>query len=249
MFADLGLSPPVAVISDLADLPSAIGGDYEVTVTVGTGILRYYNDTAVSCASLLLTACSGVNTGSMKLRGAMEDVNAALNEIHYLGNLNYEGLTLLTWLVDDKGTSGSGGPLTAVIAAVLHVLPQNDAPLISVPSTAPGGCAPDLENRTCLPVINNFRPREDCVSAVYSGISFSDVDNKGDNYTMWVASRYGTWSSSPLVLVWATTTGGAAFERGDGISDRSMMVHGPLATLNILVQSLQYLSKLECPLT
>jgi hypothetical protein len=235
------------VISDLADLPSATGGDYEVTVSVGTGILRYYNDTFVTCGSLSLTGCSGANTGTVTLRGAMENVNAALNTIHYLGNLNYEGLTLLTWTVDDKGTSGSGGPLTASIVAVLNVLPQNDAPVISVPSTAPGGCLPDLENRTCLPVIDNFRPREDCVSAVYSGISFSDVDNKGDNYTMWVASRYGTWSSSPIVLLWATTTGGAVFERGDGIDDRSMMVHGPLATLNILVQSLQYLSKwIEC---
>jgi cysteine-rich repeat protein len=229
-----------AVISDRADLPGGTGGDYEVVVTVSDGVLRYGllhgNETGPpTCATLGLTACSGYDTPSISLRGPMEDVNAALGTLFYLGDANFEGNDELEFFVNDHGTEGSGGALTATDSSLLIVLPVNDAPTISMASTPQGGCVPDIENRTCLPVIQSFRPREDCLTWMYNTLNLADIDEKGDNFTFFLNAHFGQWTLNPFA-----DYSNIVFERGDGLNDRAMMLHGPLVDIQATVSLMAY---------
>ena len=230
-----------AVISDIADLPGGLGGDYEVLVTVDHGVLRYGlrfgNETMPpSCVGdMNLTACAGYNTASISLRGPMEAVNAALGTLFYLGDANYEGNDQLDFVVNDHGTEGLGGAMLASDSSLLIVKPVNDAPTISMPSTPQSGCTPDVENRTCLPVIDGFRPREDCFTWLYNALNLADIDEKGDRFTIFINTHFGSWTLNPF----ADYTN-IEFERGDGVNDRAMMFHGPLADIQAAVSLMAY---------
>jgi hypothetical protein len=180
-----------AVISDVADLPDGQGGAYEVTVTATSGRLLYgvvYGNESLpsTCASLNLTFCAGWMTNTVVLQGAMQDVNSALKTMFYLGDLDFDATDTIVWEVNDLGSVGSGGAQVASDSAPIKVLPVNDAPVILLDSTYDAGCDPDLDNLTCLPTINLFRPREDCYEDTLLGhsMAFTDVDDKGDNYTV-----------------------------------------------------------------
>jgi len=241
-----------AVISDPQDLPSGIGGRYRVTVSAAHGILTYGlqfgNETGPpSCAAeLSLLACAGWGTHTLTLTGAMEHVNAVLDRtLFYRGDLDYDQTDEVQWSVDDLNTGGTGGPGPGLVAsdtAPVIVRPVNDAPRITLDSIpAGGGCEPDLGNLTCLPEVAYFHPREDCAEETLlgHGVMVLDVDDKGDNYTVRLGSRYGAWSVNAAYRTSVT------FERGTGIDDDAMMFYGRRSDVNNVLSSLRYIGSAD----
>ena len=236
-----------AAISDVKDLPGAASGTYEATVKAMHGTLYYelkHGNESLSVAPSCNVLCNGFNTNTITLKGSMDDVNAALGTIWYLGDQDFDETDSIAYTVDDFG------PLVTRYASdstYVIVTPVNDPPVISMDSSSSSdtGCAEltdaiDHESRTCLPIVNNFHPREDCSIATYPGhgITVADVDDKGGNYTVWMQSKYGAW--------WLNDPGDAgfpdlSFERGDGANDTMIMFHGLLPDVKVALEQVEYL--------
>lgn len=148
-----------ASISDVKDLPYALENDYRVTITALHGTvfygLEHGNESITappSCAGLGLVACTGFGTASVRLRGTMAHINAALGTIWYLGDHNFDRTDTLSYEVDDLfAYNGKASDATAMI-----VTPVNDPPVLTIDSSYSDetGCTdgvdhPNLENRTC----------------------------------------------------------------------------------------------------
>lgn len=88
------------------------------TLTVGHGVL-----TAVEGSGV---AISGNGSGTVVLSGTPDQINAALEGLHYQPDVNYSGSDALTV----STTDGETGPVVASVA--ITVVPVADAPVINV---------------------------------------------------------------------------------------------------------------------
>ncbi|MDX7817490.1 hypothetical protein SJR96_21200, partial [Aeromonas caviae] len=65
----------------------------------------------------------------------LADLNALLSGgVTYQGNTDFHGDDKLTMVTDDRGNTGSGGPLGDTDVLPIEVQPVNDAPVNLLPS-------------------------------------------------------------------------------------------------------------------
>jgi VCBS repeat-containing protein len=107
---------PLAIAGvSVGDVDTASG--LQVNLTVANGVLAV----ATGGGAFI----SGNGTGAVALAGTLDEVNAALAGLSYLGNPNFNGSDILTIVSND----GSGGVDTDTIAITVN--PVNDAAVIS----------------------------------------------------------------------------------------------------------------------
>jgi hypothetical protein len=106
------------VISGISVSDLDIDGTGEVQVTLGVE-----HGTITLGRTDGLTFVSGGNgSRSMAIRGMLADINAALENLVYLGDLNYSGSDRLSILTNDLGNTGLEGPLTDVSTVDITLL-------------------------------------------------------------------------------------------------------------------------------
>jgi hypothetical protein len=129
----------------------AVDGELEVTLTVTNGTL-----TLAQTAGLTFTAGAD-GSASMTFQGLQADINAALDGLSYLGNLNYNGADSLTINTSDLGHEGTGGTLSDNDVVSITVNSINDAPVLDASEASlwlsssgdmAGSAAPGLANWT-----------------------------------------------------------------------------------------------------
>jgi uncharacterized repeat protein (TIGR01451 family) len=109
------------------DVDEATDGTLEVSLAVTKGAL-----TLSGTAGLTIDApATGTADTSITFRGALSDVNTALNGLRYRGNADVNGSDTLSLLVNDLGNTGIGGDLNDPATVAITVTPVNDAPVAS----------------------------------------------------------------------------------------------------------------------
>ncbi|WP_245903529.1 DUF5801 repeats-in-toxin domain-containing protein [Photobacterium indicum] len=114
-------------ISDVDFGEAGTTGSMSVTLNVAHGILSV--DIPVG-SSVVVT---GQGTDTVVITGAMDDINALLNNgVTYEGDNNYSGADELTMTTHDGGNVGSGTDETAISKVPVTVTPKADAPTLSL---------------------------------------------------------------------------------------------------------------------
>lgn len=103
---------------DAANLP------VKVTLTSLQGVLSLATTSG-------LASVVGNGTGTLVFVGPLTAVNAALDGLTFLPNLNFNGPATIDVLIDDQGNTGTGGPKTASGVIDIDVTPVNDPPVVT----------------------------------------------------------------------------------------------------------------------
>ncbi len=145
------------------DVNETAGGMMEVSLAVTEGVL-----TLSRTAGLTIDApATGTADTSITFRGALSDVNSALNGMRYRGNADFNGGDTLSLLVNDLGNTGIGGDLDDPATIAITVTPVNDAPVASNAALSP---AEPLRNEN--------------LNAAYTYIDV-DADNESGTILRW----------------------------------------------------------------
>ncbi len=117
-------------------------GQIQMSVSVSHGTLSL---SGTSGLSFTFSDANGVGAGdgtadaAMTFRGTLADINAALSGLVYTPGADYNGSDTLSYVVNDLGNTGSGGPLTVSVSTAITVTPVNDPPTLqNIESTAIG---------------------------------------------------------------------------------------------------------------
>ena len=103
-------------------------GNLEVTLAVSDGAVTLSQTTGLS-----FTAGDGTSDTTMTFQGTLTDINNALNNLTYLGDVAFDGVDNLTLNVSDLGNTGSGGAQVANDSVRIEV--GNQGPTITNPGT------------------------------------------------------------------------------------------------------------------
>ena len=76
-----------------------------------------------------LLELTGDGTNSLSFKGTVADINAALENLGYLSNTNYNGNDTLIITTNDLGNSGQGGSLLDIDEIAITINPINDPPI------------------------------------------------------------------------------------------------------------------------
>ena len=106
-----------------------VGGEISITLGVTSGILTF-----VDLSSLTLLNGTANSSSSIELRGTLANINAALGDLYYQGNLNFNGSDTLALTVNDLANHGSSGALTDSANVGISVTPVNDRPTLDSPA-------------------------------------------------------------------------------------------------------------------
>ncbi len=172
----------------------------------------------------------GSGTATVTITGTLAQINALLNSdagstVSYFNQLdNPAASTLLTLSINDNGSGGSGGPLTASDSATINVAPVNDAPVATIAPTsydATEQVARDLKN---------------------SGLSVSDIDGNNGVETATLSVGEGQ----------LTVTAGGSGAAVGGSGTGTVTITGTLAQINALLNTdagstVSYLNPLDNP--
>lgn len=112
--------------------PDAGTGEVQVSLQAANGVL-----TLASFTGLTFVAPSdGTADKMMTFRGTLDNVNAALNGLIYLPDLDFSGSDMIGVAVDDQGNTGAGGAKTDAKNISVTVTAVNDPPTVNAPATA-----------------------------------------------------------------------------------------------------------------
>ncbi len=116
----------------LAD-PDAGAGVIELSLSASNGSLSLARTN-----NLVFLVGTGFNDGQILVRGTLTDLNAAIDGLVYLPNLNFNGAAIINATLSDLGSTGSGASLSISRSIGVTVNPVNDAPidLLRVPALA-----------------------------------------------------------------------------------------------------------------
>lgn len=101
------------------------GGDIAVALSVADGALTLLDSTGLTSSD------ADGSDGTLAFTGTLAAVNAALAQLQYAGNANFNGTDALVITVDDQGNTGSGGSLVDSASQVINVASINDAPVVA----------------------------------------------------------------------------------------------------------------------
>ena len=127
----------------LANTAKVIGGISVSDIDVNQGNGQVRASLSVQHGSLTLGSTGGLSfvsggngTASMTFEGSLASVNAALNNLVYLGNVNYAGTGTISIAVDDRGNTGSGGILPA--GGTIDLAPASNLVQLQASASQPG---------------------------------------------------------------------------------------------------------------
>ena len=98
-------------------------GELEVTLTASNGVLSLARNTG-----LTFTDGDGIEDSTLKFTGSLVDLNNAIAEITYRGNLDFQGNDSIDITVSDLGNTGAGGALTDTKTIAVTVGQLNPSP-------------------------------------------------------------------------------------------------------------------------
>ncbi|MEZ0168380.1 Ig-like domain-containing protein [Microvirga sp. TS319] len=174
--APIAWAPPS--IDVLEDAPTALTGISFSDIDAGPGMVIV--TFSVSAGTLAATSGSGVTVGgtpsTLTLTGTLADINAfiAANGVTYVTAPNDVAQRVLTVTINDGDNTGAGGALSDTRTVDLSIIPVNDAPVVTVPSSVSAD--------------------EDVMTAL-TGISISDADAGSAPVTVLVSVLSGTLSA------------------------------------------------------
>ncbi len=180
------------------DVPYRIDGLQVKDVDAGNSTIEVR--LSVEHGTLTLADGSGVTltgngTGTLVLSGPLDAINALLaGGVTYLGEQDFNGQDRLTMVTDDRGNTGSGGPLSDTDVVPIEVLAVNDAPVNQLPGS--------------------MTVKEDS-SLSLSGISVKDVDAGSAPMAMVLRVEHGV-----LTLLGAA---GAVSVQGAGSNEMTLV--------------------------
>ncbi|HEX8521233.1 MAG TPA: hypothetical protein VF669_03185, partial [Tepidisphaeraceae bacterium] len=196
-------------VSDL-DVAS---GNLTVTLSASHGVL-----TLSQLTGLLFSTGDGSGDAVMTFSGTVAAINAALDGLTFLPNLNYNGPASVSITSDDGGNTGSGGNLSDTDTVNITVKAVNDAPVNNVPG-------PQVTDEDTTLVFS---------SGNGNAISILDVDaGEGTGIVqVTLTSTHGALSLSQVI--------GLSFATGDGSADYSMTFTGTIAAINAALNGLSF---------
>jgi len=165
------------------------------------------------------------NTGTVTLVGTPAQINAALDGMKYLANVNFSGAVTVQLFVDDLGNSGNSnttqnpGYINPISSSfTLNVTAVNDAPINT------------WNGSTTFPSIGSITMAEDSGTLTFSGgtsrrIQVSDLE----------AGTAGTVQVRIVVnngTITLPSTTGLVFSEGDGTADPVMQFTGSVSNIN-----------------
>jgi hypothetical protein len=189
----------------------ANGSPVQVTLTATNGTL-----TLAGTSGLTFSAGDGFGDPTLTFTGTVASINAALDGLQFQPSANFTGAASLQIDVDDQGSTGAGGPLTATDTVAITVGSVNDAPVNIVPP------AQSTVEGTAL-VFS---------SAGGNQISIIDSDAGANAVSVTLAAANGTVSLAG--------TGGLSFTAGDGADDATMTFTGTIADINAALDGLSF---------
>ncbi len=177
----------------------------------------------------------GAADATMTFRGTLTNVNAALNGLSYLPNLDFAAADTLTITTKDLGNTGSGGNQTDSDTVTINVTQVNDAPVNTVPIAQTAA--------------------ED-VALVFSAtngnrISIADPDDAdngsvGDELLqVTLAVVNGTITLNGTVGLSFSFSDGNGTGSGDGATDATMTFRGLLSAINTALNGMSFISLLH----
>jgi hypothetical protein len=177
----------------------------------------------LSLSSTTGLTVTGNSTASVSLTGSLTDLNNALsNGAVYTPDLNWSGSDTLTMVTNDQGNTGSGGAKSDTDTVSITVTGQNDAPVLTAPSSA----ALDEDTNLIFSSANS------------NAISGADVDAGPVSVSMSLNVSHG-------VLTFSNGMVGLTFSTGDGTNDASMVFQGSLSSINNALNGLKYVPDLN----
>ncbi|MBW4522495.1 MAG: VCBS domain-containing protein [Scytolyngbya sp. HA4215-MV1] len=188
------------------DVDSA-AGQLVVTLSAANGVL-----TLSALTGLTFTVGDGTADGSMTFTGTLANIKAALTNLRYRGNQDFNGADTITLAIDDQGNTGVGGPLSDTKTIAVTVTPTNDAPIITVPA-GPQNILEDLD-------------------LIIGGISIADVDAGLSAVKVTLSVTHGVITLSSI--------NGLTFTAGDGTDDSVLTFTGNLTDINTALNNLTY---------
>ena len=191
--------------------PDAGGGNVTASLSVLNGVVSLG-----SAAGVSITTGTGTRDRNVVLSGSIGAVNAALANLVYLGNSNFNGTDSILVSVSDNGNTGNGVPLSDQRSLPILVTPVNDAPVLTVPT------APQTANEN--------------TTLSLAGISVQDVDAGNGNMTVSLSAVNGALS--------VATTPGVTFS-GTGSQGSSIIFSGTLLAINSALATLNYRGNLN----
>jgi hypothetical protein len=170
-----------------------------VTLTVTNGRL-----TLSGIAGLTFIAGDGTADTTMTFLGTVANINAALEGMSYLGDLNFNGAASLSITTNDQGSVGSGGAKSASSTIGITVDAVNDGPVNHVPGQ------------------QTTNEDTDLVFSLGNGnsITISDVDAGGGIVRVTLTATHGTLTLGDITNVNFMPGG------GDGVDDVTMIFTG-----------------------
>ncbi|MFO0869361.1 MAG: Ig-like domain-containing protein [Pirellulales bacterium] len=215
---------------DVAETPVNVNagqGVLEVTLTAQNGTITLGNPAVVSVTG----GASGTST--VTIRGTKANLDTAMDNMFFLGNLNYNspapGATPARLIVSttDLGNTGQGGAKTDIDTIPITVNPVNDAPTQVVPGTQ---FVREDELLTFSPADVNT-------------ITVADVD------VLETLPADGPTGSGVLEVLLTATNGtltlgslsGLTFVTGDGVSDATLRFRGVPTNVNTALNGLTFL--------
>jgi ELWxxDGT repeat protein len=181
--------------------------DLTVSLSATSGVI-----TLGSTAGLTFLTGDGTADKVLSFSGTLAEINAALNNLVYLGNPNFAGTDNILINVNDNGNTG-GINLSDNETIALTVSPVNDAPNLAVPGALTTTTATNL---------------------TIAGILVSDVDVVTSPFSFTIAASNGVLTLG--------STAGLTFTSGDGNQDPRMTFTGTLAAINTALGTLTYRS-------
>jgi hypothetical protein len=196
----------------------------EITLTVTKGTLNFgTNATTLKNNSQLLNV-SGEGTNTLTFRGTIANVNAALQDIKYQGNANYNGNDTLIVTTNDLGNTGSGGAKSDTKNLTIVVNKVNDAPVVNLADGA-----------------NVQTVAEDQALAI-AGVTIDDIDINSDlNKQTFTDLQSVTLTVNKGTLQLGTTTGLTEIQySGFNGNVNTITFKGKVADVNTALATLTY---------
>lgn len=187
-------------------------GKLLITLTVDHGTLRLFRTTG-----LVFSDGDGINNRTMTFSGGQTAVNLALDGMIYTPDPGYVGMDTLAVELDDQGSTGDGGPMMTSQDVAITVLPDNDAPVLTLPGTQ----SANEDVSVTFAAVNG------------NAITVADVDvdeTMGGEVELTLGVSNGTLELSTAAGLTGDTDG----------SDGTLQFRGALNAVNVAMSGLRY---------
>ena len=205
--------PPVITVPGAQtineDTPLALAGISLTDVDAGTNPITV----TLSALNGVLTLNPTTSGSTLTLTDTLANINAALANLTYQGNLNYNGSDSITIIANDQGNTGFGGPLSDTKTISVTVNAVNDPPTLALPG-------PQTVNEDTNLVFNAGKT-----------ILLTDVDSGANPIQVNFSVSNGT------LTLGAVGSGGSLTGNGT----KAITYVGTLTALNSVINTLTYL--------